>query len=225
MITALRKIGMDWFKYLTTGDSFWSNLWHKWPKMTLTIVKTCRCNSKLLVNREPNQQYFKWDLLIWLLRWKCKFKAHICWAGRGHFGVNDKIVVETACHTVHPLNAPSATAVGPKAPSCQPISTHAWWWVTLKAKGPVAPLQPLSGRLDEVNLWAHTTDTWMSVCIFCGKQRGVFYTSTVKPASVWMLKCQCIRFWFLAVAVWFLKKMKKVYCNVAFWVSKSSSMI
>lgn len=27
--------------------------------------------------------------------------------------------------TVHPLNAPSATTVGPKAPSCQPVSTHA----------------------------------------------------------------------------------------------------
>lgn len=76
--------------------------------------------------------------------------------------------------TVHPLNAPSATTVGPKAQSCQPVSTHAWWWVTLKAKGPVTPLQPLSGRLDEVNLWAHTTDTWMLVCINSGKQRGFF---------------------------------------------------
>lgn len=88
--------------------------------------------------------------------------------------------------TVHPLNAPSATAVGPKAPSCQSISTHAWWWVTLKAKGPVAPLQPLSGRLDKVNLWAHTTDTWISVCIFCGKQRGF---STWQQLG--LLQCEC----------------------------------
>lgn len=97
--------------------------------------------------------------------------------------------------TVHPLNAPSATTVGPKAPSCQPVSTHAWWWVTLKAKGPVAPLQPLSGRLDEVNLWAHTTDTWMSVCINSGKQRGFF--RHVNTSSGWLLKCLCMSICFL----------------------------
>lgn len=67
--------------------------------------------------------------------------------------------------TVHPLNAPSATTVSPKTLGCQPASTHAWWRVTLKAEGPVAPLQPLSGTLDKANLWAYATGAWMSVCI------------------------------------------------------------
>lgn len=74
--------------------------------------------------------------------------------------------------TVHPLNAPSATTVGPKAPGCQPVSTHAWWRVTLKGKGPVAALQPLSERLDQVNSWADATDTRVPVCGNSGKQTG-----------------------------------------------------
>ncbi len=86
--------------------------------------------------------------------------------------------------TVHPLNAPSATTVGPKAPSCQPVSTHAWWWVTLKAKGPVTPLQPLSERLDEVNLWANTSDNQISVCRNLGRQRRFSTCLTLRPSSV-----------------------------------------
>lgn len=98
---------------------------------------------------------------------------------------------------VHPLNAPSATTVGPKAPGCQPVSTHAWWRVTLKAKGPVAPLQPLSGRLDEVNLRARATDTWMSVCINSGKQRRFSTCQQFSRSSVGILKGLRISFCFI----------------------------
>lgn len=71
----------------------------------------------------------------------------------------------TQCHS-QPLTALAATAVGLKAAlSCQTVSTHLWRRLTQKAKGPVAPLPPVSATLHQVKLCVNTTDDWMSVNI------------------------------------------------------------
>lgn len=58
------------------------------------------------------------------------------------------------------------------------FSKQAWWWLTQKAKGPTAPLQPLPKCLDKVNLWAGSS------------KQSVKRSVSVK--TIWQRSCLCI---------------------------------
>lgn len=71
-----------------------------------------------------------------------------------------------------------------------------WHW---KPKALLHHFQPVSGRLEEVNLWAHTSDTWMSVSISLATQKGVFNMPVLRAfyqcGCLYQLLLLCLESW------------------------------
>lgn len=100
------------------------------PIRTLTISNSFLSRHHLLETMEQKSHTSESDLLLS----SCQTKSSLVYMqNSGAYllswwgGLLESItrLWLTQRGTVHPLNAPSATTVGPKAPGCQPASTHA----------------------------------------------------------------------------------------------------
>lgn len=124
----------------------------------------------------------------------CKIMTRLL-SWQGAFGVPDKIMVQTACHSPSPwrhclvLQRPKSFKL--------PVSVHAGWGVTLRAKGLSDHLQPLSGRLDEVNLLGRKTGTSTSACV----KRTTVFNMPVPWLTIW-----CVHFLFSLRFQWQIDK-------------------